>query len=288
MLDWEQMVRRLAAAKPRHAPGAAHGYHALTYGWLVGELVRRVAGMKPICELFASEIAAPLALDGLYCGVPIDHQHRCAQLFSGLFAAPAEKRRANTDRLIARAQRWRRRLSVGRRALGPDRGARGALPPRMEQLDFDSEAFRSASIPLRTGMFTARSLARLYACLAAGGELDGVRLLSARRASARPPSRTAASVRVIPLSMRWRLGYHRAFALGARSPRGVRSLRLRRLGRVRRPEARARRRPHREQRRRIAARRSADRADRRCRAALRRPTCHAPGSDARRLRRDDR
>src|SRR4030095_8200051 len=40
MLDGEQMVRRLAAAKPRHAPGAAHGYHALTYGWLVGELAR--------------------------------------------------------------------------------------------------------------------------------------------------------------------------------------------------------------------------------------------------------
>src|SRR5262245_44615163 len=96
MLDWEQMVRRLSAAKPRHAPGAAHGYHALTYGWLVGELVRRVAGMKPIGELFATELAAPLGLDGLYCGVPTDQQQRCAQLFSGLFSAPAEKRRANT------------------------------------------------------------------------------------------------------------------------------------------------------------------------------------------------
>jgi len=153
MLDWEQMVRRLAAAKPRHPAGAAHGYHALTYGWLVGELVRRVAGLKPISELFATELAAPLGLDGLYCGVPADQQRRCAQLFGRQFSGPIEKRRANTERMIARAQRWRRRLSA--------------------------EGVRRASAQQNRG----------------GG-------------------------RVIPLSMGWRLGYHRAFALGARAPTG--------------------------------------------------------------------
>src|SRR5258705_10133609 len=145
MLDWEQMVRRLAAAKPRHAPGAAHGYHAFTYGWLVGELARRVAG-KPVSELFATELAGPLGLDGLYCGVPADQQHRCAQLFARGFADPIEERRANTDRLIERAQRWKRRLgSVGVR-WDPTEALAALLPPGMEQLDFDGEAFRSASI----------------------------------------------------------------------------------------------------------------------------------------------
>ena len=219
MLDWDQMIRRLAAARPRHAPGVAHGYHALTYGWLVGELVQRVAG-KPICELLASEIATPLGLDGLFCGVPADQQHRCAQLFARGFDAPIEKRRTNTDQLIARAERWKRRLaSVGLR-WDPTEAIAALLPPGMEQLDFESEAFRSASILAANGMFTARALARLYACLAAGGELDGVRLLSAEAVARATTEQNRGVGRVIPLSMRWRLGYHRAFALGARSPRG--------------------------------------------------------------------
>jgi CubicO group peptidase (beta-lactamase class C family) len=220
MLDWEQMVRRLSAAKPRHAPGATHGYHALTYGWLVGELVRRVAGMKPIGELFASELAAPLGLDGLYCGVPADQQQRCAQLFSGLFSAPAEKRRANTDRMIARAQRWRRRLSAVGVRYDPTEALAALVPPGMEELDYETDAFRGASIPAMNGMFTARALARLYACLAAGGELDGVRLLSPETLRRATAQQNRGVGRVIPLSMRWRLGYHRAFALGAKAPRG--------------------------------------------------------------------
>ena len=92
--------------------------------------------------------------------------------------------------------------------------------PGMDELDFDGEPWRSAQVPAANGMFTARSLARLYACLAAGGELDGVRLLSAegvRRATAQQNHGVG---RVIPLSMRWRLGYHRSFALGARASKG--------------------------------------------------------------------
>jgi CubicO group peptidase (beta-lactamase class C family) len=219
MLDWEQMVSRLAAAKPRHAPGAAHGYHAMTYGWLVGELVRRIAGMKPISELFATELAAPLGLDGLYCGVPADQQHRCAQLFGRQFGGLPDKRRADTERMIARAQAWRRRLSAMGVRYDPTEAISALVAPGMEELDMDGEPWRSAQIPAANGMFTARSLARLYACLAAGGELDGVRLLSAdgvRRAAAQQNRGVG---RVIPLSMRWRLGYHRAFALGARTPK---------------------------------------------------------------------
>ena len=90
----------------------------------------------------------------------------------------------------------------------------------MEDLDFNSEEFRAASIPAANGMFTARSLARLYSCLAQGGELDGVRLLSydtLRRAAER---QNRGAGRVIPISMQWRLGYHRVFAWRARVPGG--------------------------------------------------------------------
>src|SRR5262245_17696878 len=220
MLDWDQMVRRLAAAKPRHAPGAAHGCHAMTYGWLVGEVVRRVAGLKPISELFATELAAPLGLDGLYCGVPADQHQRCAQLFGRPFRGPIEKRRANTERMIARAQAWRRRLAAVGVRYDPTQAIAALMAPGMEELDLDGEPWRSAQIPAANGMFTARSLARLYACLAAGGELDGVRLLSAEGVRRATAQQNRGVGRVIPLSMRWRLGYHRAFALGARAPKG--------------------------------------------------------------------
>ena len=79
MLDWNYMVGALANTVPMHPPGTAHGYHALTYGWLVGELAQRVTG-KPFGELLQSEIATPLELDGLYVGLPEDQMHRRARL----------------------------------------------------------------------------------------------------------------------------------------------------------------------------------------------------------------
>ena len=61
MLDWERITERIAAAAPRHAPGTGHGYHALTYGWLVGEIVRRVAGQKPFAESWRASWPGPWA-----------------------------------------------------------------------------------------------------------------------------------------------------------------------------------------------------------------------------------
>ena len=220
MLDWDRMTSRLAAAEPRHAPGTSHGYHALTYGWLVGEIVRRVAGRKPFAELLESELARPLGLDGLFCGVPADQQHRCATLMARGMDGPLEKRRANSQRILATADRWQRRLARLGFRYDPSESIAALMAPSMEDVDFNSEDFRAASIPAANGMFTARSLARLYACLAQGGELDGVRLLSydtIRRAS-EPQNKGAG--RVIPISMRWRLGYHRVFAVRARVPGG--------------------------------------------------------------------
>jgi CubicO group peptidase (beta-lactamase class C family) len=220
MLDWEHMTARLAAAAPRHAPGVHHGYHALTYGWLVGEIVRRVADNKPFSELLESELARPLGLDGLYCGVPPDQQHRCATLMARGMTDPLENRRRNTQRILERADRWRRRLSKLGFRYDPSESVAALLAPGMEDLDFNAEEFRAASIPAANGMFTARSLARLYACLAMGGELDGVRVLSydtIRRAS---EQQNRGAGRVIPVSMRWRLGYHRVFAWRARVPGG--------------------------------------------------------------------
>jgi len=220
MLDWQQITARLAAAPPRHVPGTAHGYHGLTYGFLVGEVVRRVAGNKPFPELIESEIASPLGLDGLYCGVPADQMHRCAQLLSTLTDGPIEQRRANTEKNWDRACRWRDRLKKVGIHYDPTETLAALIPKGMEELEFNSDAFRAASIPAANGMFTARSLARMYACLAQGGELDGVRLLSYETVRTATEQQNRGAGRVIPISMRWRLGYHRAFAVRARVPSG--------------------------------------------------------------------
>jgi CubicO group peptidase (beta-lactamase class C family) len=214
------MIARLSAAVPRHAPGAAHGYHGLTYGWLAGEIVRRVAGGKPFSELIERELAQPLGLEGLYCGVPADQMHRCAQLQATVLEGTPEERSVRTQKIWERARRWRDRLArVGIR-FDPTETLSALMPAGMDRLDFNSDALRGASIPAANGMFTARSLARMYACLAQGGALDGVRLLSAETIRNAAEEQNRGAGRVIPISMRWRLGYHRVFAVGARVPAG--------------------------------------------------------------------
>jgi CubicO group peptidase (beta-lactamase class C family) len=79
MLDWEYMVAALERAEPAYEPGSRHGYHALTYGWLVGELIRRVSGW-PIARFVDEELARPLGLNGLYVGCPPEHRGRVAPL----------------------------------------------------------------------------------------------------------------------------------------------------------------------------------------------------------------
>ena len=218
MLDWEQMVGRFEQAKPRHPAGACHGYHGMTYGWLVGEVVRRVAGGKSFADLIREEIAEPLALDGLYCGIPESELPRCAQLKARGFDGPLEAKRERAQKVRANAERLARVLSALRISYDPRESVDALVAPNMEALDFNSAEFRRASIPAANGQFTARSLARMYACLAAGGELEGTRLLSAEgiRAAARIQNRTFD--RVIPAPMHWRLGYHRVFAVRAKAP----------------------------------------------------------------------
>ncbi len=216
MLDWEQMTTRLAGATPRHAPGTAHGYHGLTYGWLAGEVARRVADNKPFPELIENELAGPLGLDGLYCGVPSDQQQRCAKLMQKGADDPIAVRRDRVQKSWQGAERWNQRLSRLGIRYDPTETLAALLPPGMEEFDWNSESVRAASIPATNGMFTARSLARLYACLAQGGELDGVRLVSYDTIRKASEEQNRGAGCVIPVSMRWRLGYHRVFTVRSR------------------------------------------------------------------------
>jgi CubicO group peptidase (beta-lactamase class C family) len=166
-LAWRPAVDRLAAQRPAWEPGTAHGYHGRTYGWLVGEVIRRVSGRTP-GRFFADEVAAPLGLD-FFIGLPEAERSRVSRMvetasgfsLEGVSPAdiPAEFRPilaaiADPDSLFNRAF-----------ALTD--------PPA---IDFNDPAVQAAELPSSNGIGTARSLARMYAALI--GEVDGVRLLT--------------------------------------------------------------------------------------------------------------
>jgi CubicO group peptidase (beta-lactamase class C family) len=210
MLDWEHMIHAIERTLPAHVPGTRTGYHGLTYGFLVGEIVQRVSGKK-FANLVQSEIARPLGLDGLFIGAPKREISRAAQLIF-----PERTQSLARTSFGSRLEKHAARLSRLLRRLGVDSDLTSifdALAPRgISNFDFGAPETLRVAIPAGNGLFTARALARMYALLANGGELDGVRLLSEEtlaRASTvqRPTGRNS----VIPFDMRWRLGYHGVF-----------------------------------------------------------------------------
>jgi CubicO group peptidase (beta-lactamase class C family) len=215
ILDWEHMTGALARSAPCHEPGAAHGYHGWTYGWLVGEIVQRVSG-KSFSQALEAELARPLGLDGCYVGLPRDQMHRRAQLIR----ARRTPRLRTRDLLFPAGRALNRAFGFARVPIDLSHTHAALVPPGIEQVDFGSEAWAAAAIPSANGMFTARSLARLYAVLAGGGALDGVRLVSRETVEEAACVQNRGIGRVVPWPMHWRLGYHRVNTLGVRAPRG--------------------------------------------------------------------
>src|SRR5262245_7002840 len=78
--SWDPVIAALQNQKPHYEPGSEHGYHATTYGWLVGEVIRRIAG-RSVGTYLHDEVAAPLDLD-LYIGLPASEDHRAARLIT--------------------------------------------------------------------------------------------------------------------------------------------------------------------------------------------------------------
>jgi CubicO group peptidase (beta-lactamase class C family) len=154
------IVEALGAQAPLWAPGTKHGYHALTYGWLAGELVRRVDG-RSIGTFFAEEVAGPLGLN-FWIGLPEDQEWRVARLRG----AP----RPTGDEL-----ELMRKIagpgSNGGRALFMD----GSFAPQGGVDPFNTRPVRASEIPAANGVTNAASVARMYA--ATIGEVDGIRLL---------------------------------------------------------------------------------------------------------------
>lgn len=215
MLDWDYMVGAIEATAPAHPPGERTGYHGLTYGYLVGEIVQRVTGER-FSDLVQNEIARPLGLDGLFIGTPDSELHRAAQLqFPGSMKALRNFPIGGMGRSVfSRCSK----LLEGVGIKSDMASIFDALAPRgIGTFDFGSPETLRVAIPAGNGLFTARSLAKVYAMLANGGELNGVRLLSQKTVD-RATERASKTLRhsVVPFDMQWRLGYH-----GIATTRGV-------------------------------------------------------------------
>ncbi|HET8729645.1 MAG TPA: serine hydrolase domain-containing protein [Moraxellaceae bacterium] len=215
MRDWPHMLELVERSEPIHEPGTGNGYHALTFGWLVGGLIEKVEG-KSLADVLAREISRPLGLDGCYIGVPDSELSRCADLIvperkPRPEGAPRRRRPSLAQRVVTTA------LELS--GFDPDSVEEAMVPPGMGRFDWNTRETRQACIPGAGGMFNARSLARLYALLSNDGELDGVRLLEPGAVRRFTEIQNRERGAVIPLPMHWRLGYHRVFTLGPRTPR---------------------------------------------------------------------
>ena len=205
MLDWEHMVEALAKEPPAYEPGTKCGYHAFTYGWLVGEIVRRVTG-RPIADVIATDVDQRLGLDGLYLGCPPEQRYRAAELAPMRILPQLPRQIERIGHEIGK--RVGRTLSLVGSPLNTRRIANALFPRGMEDMMAGPELM-DASIPALNGFFTARALATMYAVLAGGGEVGGVRLLSEETVRRIGEVQNDERDLVLVMPMRWRLGYHR-------------------------------------------------------------------------------
>ncbi len=152
--DWDAGIERTAAAVPAYEPGTATGYHAVTFGWVVGGIVAGATG-RHIKDVIHDNIARPLGLE--------------AELFVGIPTDGAIDERLTTLELLA----------AGDGLPIPDDADFYKAMPKAMWPHFNTMPFRIACLPSGNGHFTARALARVYGALANGGDIDGVRLISA-------------------------------------------------------------------------------------------------------------
>jgi CubicO group peptidase (beta-lactamase class C family) len=195
-LAWKPMVDALAAQRPLWTPGTAHGYHGRTFGWLVGEVIRRVSGRTP-GRYFAEEVAGPLGVD-FFIGLPEVERGRVSRMVYqqpdvDLAAVPLE---AVPEELRPLVEAMRDPDSLSNRAF--------ALTDPAE-IDFNSPEVQAAEIPASNGIGTAHGLARLYAALI--GEVDGVRLFTPETLAAATGEQSAGADLVMMIPSRFGSGY---------------------------------------------------------------------------------
>ena len=184
--DWRRMTDVLAAETPWWEPGTVSGYHAMTYGFLTGEVARRVAG-RTLGTFFRDEVARPLGAD-FWIGLPASEDARVAELVPpspAELAAAGPAARPAPDSLLAKV--------MGNPPLAPETA--------------NHTEWRRAEIPAANGHGNARSVARVMAALACGGALGGVRVLGEGALARATREECQGQDLVLGVPMRWGLGF---------------------------------------------------------------------------------
>ena len=185
MLDWSRMVHALERQPPWWPPGTAHGYHVNTFGWLLGEAVRRAAGLT-LGALLRAEIAGPLGAD-VHIGLPHAEHDRVAEFLWPPMAPPDGAGLTGEARM-----RWSTYWN----------------PPGLSGAGWvNTPEWRAAELPSTNGHGTARGVARVYAVLAAGGTLDGVRVLGAETLRAAVAEQSSGPDLILERPSRFGLGF---------------------------------------------------------------------------------
>jgi CubicO group peptidase (beta-lactamase class C family) len=183
LYDWEKATSLLAAQEPWWQPGTASGYHAVTQGYLVGEVVRRITG-QTIGRFFADEVAGPLGAD-FHIGTPASADDRVAPVIPP--PAPTAEMLAAFD------------------PAGP--GARTLGNPPLDASVSYTIPWRRAEIPAANGHGNARSVAAVQSVLACGGEVNGVRLLSEKGCEVVFQEQSNGTDLVLATPLRFGMGY---------------------------------------------------------------------------------
>jgi CubicO group peptidase (beta-lactamase class C family) len=181
LYDWDAVVTGLAAQKPWWTPGEGSGYHAVTQGFLQGEIIKRVTG-KSLGTFFREEIAEPLGAD-FHIGLDPRHDSRVASLIP-----PGTNVAAGMTDADSIATRTMTSCNID-----------GTEPA--------TEGWRRAEIPAAGGIGNARSVARIHSMLACGGEVDGIRILDERTVERILEEQTNGLDRVLGVPLRFGMGF---------------------------------------------------------------------------------
>jgi CubicO group peptidase (beta-lactamase class C family) len=196
--DWDLMVRTIENQEPFFEPGTAHGYQALTYGWVVGEVIRRVSGQS-LGRFFREAIAEPLGID-FWIGLPPVDESRTARMIM------PEPDLENLSPFLAAMVNSN---SVQALAMGNSGGYLDIAENKVR--GFDTPTAHQAEIGAAGGLTNGRGLAGMYAPLACGGSLNGVEYVSPDILARMGAVASASNLDVTLLApMRFSLGFFKA------------------------------------------------------------------------------
>ncbi|OTG78778.1 esterase [Acinetobacter terrae] len=212
MADWNHMLDVIAKAKPRFEIGIDAAYQPLTFGWQVGGVLEKATG-KSLSDLMQQYLVQPLQLDGAYFGVAESELARVARPLAKLKTDPKPSLQAKPKKKKAsvfdKVAEWS--------GQNPQDFQDAMIPKGMKKFSFFSDEGLKAVIPAANGVFTANSLAKIYAMLADGGEWNGQQLIRPDIFKNLSTVQYTKRDRIMPLPMHWRLGYHRVLTLGKKS-----------------------------------------------------------------------